>query len=157
MGAVQGMSLTTARSWQRRRGLPPAPLPTSHLCPQVEMGRKERSTLLPAEGFNLYPPWKEPRQAHSLQFISVHLWNRIPNPSPLRICYFNEAQDVRIFANMSTAVKISSLERIPDRHMFYPSQNGQTLLRNIRRGKRFHIVTAIAWDCSQPDNWDVVF
>ena len=107
-------------------------------------------------GWTSSPKWKELSPAQS----SIHKCSSMKSdshPSPLRICYFNGAQDVRIFANTSTAVKISSLDRIPDRHMFYPCQNGQTLQRNIQRGKRFHIVTAISRDCSQPDNWDAGF
>lgn len=134
-----------------------SPLPISHLCPHVDMEERKNSTPFPEDGFNLYP--QVPRAKPGSQ-SSIHKCSSMKSdshPSTLRICYFNEAQDVRIFANMSTAVKISSLERIPDRHMFYPSQNGQTLQRNIQRGKRFHIVIAISRDCSQPDNWDTVF
>lgn len=136
---------------------PSTPLPIGHLCPQVGTGRKAGSTLFPKDGFNLFPQVKRAQPGSQPSIHKCSSMKSDSHPSPLRICYFDEAQDVRIFANMSTAVKISSLERIPDRHMFYPSQNGQTLQRNIERGKRFHIVTAIAWDCSQPDNWDVMF
>lgn len=136
---------------------PSTPLPMGHLCPQVGMARKAGSTLFPKDAFNLFPRGKRAQPGSQSSIHKCSSMKSDSHPSPLRICYFSGAQDVRIFANMSTAVKISSLERIPDRHMFYPSQNGQTLQRNIRRGKRFHIVTAIAWDCSQPDNWDVVF
>lgn len=157
MGAVQGMSQTAAQSSQRHRGLLSAPLPSSHLCPQVGMQRKKGSALFPVDGMNLFPQVKRAKPGSQPPIHKCSSMKSDSHPSPLRICYFNGAQDVRIFANMSTAVKISSLERIPDRHMFYPSQNGQALQRNIRRGKRFHTVIAVSWDCSQPDNWDAVF
>lgn len=38
---------------------PITPLPISHLCPQVEMGRKKSSTLFPEDGFNLFPQVKK--------------------------------------------------------------------------------------------------
>lgn len=140
----------------QRAPVSPAAHPPS--VPTGGDGKKERLHPVPRGWAQPLPP--QVKRAKPGSQSSIHKCSSMKSdshPSPLRICYFNEAQDVRIFANMSTAVKISSLERIPDRHMFYPSQNGQTLQRNIQRGKRFHIVTAISWDYSQPDNWDAVF